>query len=51
MANYAKKFYYVTQAQYEILQDGGTIPGHDYTGIDPNAIYFVRPVADLYEIK
>ena len=49
MANYQKKIYYVTQAQYNILQDGGTVGG--YTGIDPDATYFVRPIPMNYELS
>lgn len=52
MSNYEKKIYYVTQAQYDILLADGTITvgGISYTGIDPNASYFVRTVPDLYEL-
>ena len=49
MANYEKKIYYVTQEQYDILKDGGTVSG--YTGIDPNASYFVRPIPLNYELS
>ena len=49
MTNYQKKIYYVTQAQYDILQSDGTVGG--YTGIDPDATYFVRPIPMNYELS
>ena len=49
MTNYQKKIYYVTQAQYDILQSGGTVG--DYTGINPDATYFVRPIPMNYELS
>ena len=49
MTNYQKKIYYVTQTQYDILQSGGTVG--DYTGIDLDATYFVRPIPMNYELS
>lgn len=48
MPNYEKKIFYVTQAQYDILKNDGTVGS--YTGIDPDATYFVRPIPDNYEL-
>ena len=48
MANYEKKIFYVTQEQYDILKNNGTVGS--YTGIDSDATYFVRPIPDNYEL-
>ena len=48
MANYEKKIFYVTQAQYNLLKNGEAVG--EYTKIDANATYFVRPIPDNYEL-
>lgn len=47
MAIYAKKLYHVTKQQYDILLGGESITVNDvtYTGMDPDAIYLVRPIS------